>query len=162
MKLATIVYLRKEGKTLMLLRNKKAHDMHEGLWNGLGGKLEEGESPERCAIREVREESGLTIREPRLRGILTFPNGVDKDEAWYVFLYEANSFRGRQHASAEGELAWIRDEELLHLKLNEGDYLWMKWLLEGRLFSGTFLYEERKLKRWEVTFHDKGNKELFQ
>lgn len=73
MKLATLCYIKKDGKTLMLHRIKKKNDMHEGKWNGLGGKFEPGETPEDCVIREIEEESGLNIIKPRLRGLLTFP-----------------------------------------------------------------------------------------
>ncbi|MEZ4719172.1 MAG: NUDIX domain-containing protein [Caldilineaceae bacterium] len=78
----------------MLLRNKKANDMHAGKWNGLGGKFEPGETPEDCAIREIQEESGLTVRNPALRGILTFP-GFDGEEDWYAFVFVANTFEER-------------------------------------------------------------------
>lgn len=61
MKLATLCYIMKDNKTLMLYRNKKENDYHEGKWNGLGGKFELGETPEECAIRELKEETGLTI-----------------------------------------------------------------------------------------------------
>ena len=54
-------------------RNKKVNDIHEGKWNGLGGKFEAGETPEECVIREVHEESGLSIRNPKLCGLLLFP-----------------------------------------------------------------------------------------
>ena len=73
-KLATLCYIRDGEKTLMLHRNKKANDMHEGKWNGLGGKVEGGESPEACAIREVLEESGLVVSKPQYKGFITFPN----------------------------------------------------------------------------------------
>ncbi len=154
MKLATLVYLRVAGKTLMVHRNKKPGDMHEGLWNGLGGKLEEGETPEECAVREVREETGLVIAEPALRGILTFPHNVGRGkEAWYVFVFEANGYEGKQRKeSAEGDLEWVADGKLLGLPLNEGDYIWLPWVLERKFFSGRFLYEDRKLKDWSATF----------
>ncbi|HRI48088.1 MAG TPA: NUDIX domain-containing protein, partial [Ignavibacteriaceae bacterium] len=75
MKLATLCYVKNlsDKSTLMLHRIKKENDMHEGKWNGLGGKFELGETPEECVIREVREESGLEIVEPKLHGFITFP-----------------------------------------------------------------------------------------
>ena len=80
MKLATLCYIMDEDKTLMLYRNKKENDYHEGKWNGLGGKLEAGETPEECAIREVYEESGLKVFGPQLKGLITFPmfDGIDE------------------------------------------------------------------------------------
>ena len=77
--LATLCYVKHDGCTLMLHRNKKANDIHEGKWNGLGGKFEAGETPEECAIREVYEESGLSIRGPKLCGLLMFPNFKGND-----------------------------------------------------------------------------------
>ena len=73
MKIFTLCYVREKGKTLMIHRNKKDNDVHEGKWNGLGGKLEQGESPEECAVREVYEESGLLGKNPKLKGIITAP-----------------------------------------------------------------------------------------
>ena len=75
MKLATLCYVKdnKTGKTLMIHRVKKENDYHEGKWNGLGGKFDAGESPEDCVIREVKEEAGLKITNPKLHGFITFP-----------------------------------------------------------------------------------------
>ena len=85
MKLATLVYLRKDGKTLMMQRGRKPGDVHAGKWNGLGGKFEPGETPEECAVREVYEESGLKVQNPIMKGIITFPL-FDKIKDWYVFV----------------------------------------------------------------------------
>jgi 8-oxo-dGTP diphosphatase len=80
-KLATLCYVKHDSRTLMIHRVKKANDIHQGKWNGLGGKLEPGESPEACVIREVREESGLEIRRPKYRGLLIFTNF--KEDDWH-------------------------------------------------------------------------------
>ena len=74
MKLATLCYVKRNGKTLMIHRIKKDNDMHMGKWNGLGGKFEEGETPEECAIREVYEESGLVVTNLQLKGICLLRN----------------------------------------------------------------------------------------
>ena len=73
-------------------RNKKPSDIHEGKWNGLGGKFEAGETPDECVIREVQEETGLLIQNPRLHGLLMFPNFKGND--WYVFVFTATEFGG--------------------------------------------------------------------
>lgn len=65
----------------MLHRAKKANDMHKDKWNGLGGKVEHGETPEECIVREVREECGLFIKNPKLHGFITFP-AFDGFEDW--------------------------------------------------------------------------------
>ncbi|MDD3723764.1 MAG: 8-oxo-dGTP diphosphatase [Lutibacter sp.] len=141
MKLATLCYIRKNGKTLMLHRVKKENDMHEGKWNGLGGKIEEGETPEECIIREVKEECGLNAKNPLMKGVLSFPQ-FSKGEAWYVFLFVISEFDGELIESNEGNLEWIDDDKLFDLNLWEADKIFMKWLDKEAFFSGKFIYKE--------------------
>lgn len=152
MKLATLCYVKRNGSTLMLHRIKKKNDMHEGKWNGLGGKLEMGETPEECVIREVYEESGLKITSPRLHGFITFPL-FDGVHDWYVFVYSAESFEGELIDSNEGVLKWIPDAELFDLNLWEGDKTFIEWMLEGKFFSAKFTYNDGRLKDYSVVFH---------
>ncbi|MCX5971352.1 MAG: 8-oxo-dGTP diphosphatase [Coprothermobacterota bacterium] len=152
MKLATLCYLQRGGKTLMLHRIKKSRDIHAGKWNGLGGKMEPGETPEECVIREVREESGLTIVSPRLRGFLTFPSFA-QEEDWYAFVFTARQFSGTLTDSAEGDLCWVDNQELFSLNLWEGDRIFLPWLEGDRFFSGRFVYKEGKLVSHDVVFH---------
>lgn len=152
LKLATLVYVRHQGKTLMLHRIKKANDMHAGKWNGLGGKLLPGETPEQCAIREVEEESGLTLINPVLRGMITFPGFTD-DQDWYCFLFVGHSFTGELIDSAEGVLAWIDDTALLDLPLWPGDRIFIPWLDRDAFFSGRFTYVNGELHDHEVVFY---------
>ena len=126
--------------------------MHEGKWNGLGGKLENGESPEECVIREVYEESGLTIKNPTLRGIMTFPKFDDIDD-WLVFLYTSNEFKGNLIESEEGILNWINNNEILNLNLWDGDKIYLAWLKQDKFFSAKFIYKNRELKDYSVTFY---------
>jgi 8-oxo-dGTP diphosphatase len=148
---ATLCYVRSAGKTLMMHRNKKEGDVHRGKWNGLGGKLDAGESPEECVIRELREESGLTIIEPRLRGVLTFP-AFKPGEDWLVFLYTATKFKGTVGACAEGDLEWVPDERLAELPLWEGDRIFLPWLDQERFFSGKFTYVDGRLVSHAASF----------
>ena len=152
MKLATLCYVKSEGRTLMLHRIKRPQDMHAGKWNGLGGKLMPGESPEECVVREVWEESGLTLYDPKLRGVLTFPS-FSKGEDWYAFVYVARQFTGDLIESDEGVLEWIDDDKLVDLPLWEGDPIFLGWLEQGRFFSGKFVYLEGKLTNHEVVFY---------
>ena len=149
MKLATLCYVQKNGKTLMLHRVKKADDVHEGKWNGLGGKLETGESPEDCVIREIREEAGLKIRAPKLKGVLTFPDFA-KSEDWYVFVFTASNFTGRLIDSPEGNLAWIPNRDLLKLNLWEGDKVFLPLLRRKGHFSGKCQYRGGRLLKYSV------------
>ena len=141
---ATLCYVRSRGRTLMLHRNKKPGDVHRGKWNGLGGKFEPGESPEECVVREVREESGLTVSDPRLHGVLTFPD-FRSGEDWLVFLYTAAKFTGTLGECAEGDLEWIDDAKLLELPLWEGDRVFLPWLSRPGFFSAKFVYRDGKL-----------------
>lgn len=152
MKLATLCYVRSNKKTLMLHRIKKAQDMHKGKWNGLGGKLENGEYPEECAVREIEEESGLRVSDPQLRGVLTFP-AFDGMEDWYVFVFTATQFTGELIDSPEGVLGWVDDEKLFDLNLWAGDKIFMRWLNQDKFFSGKFTYNEGQLVEHEVSFY---------
>ena len=149
---ATLCYVRSAGKTLMMHRNKKPGDVHRGKWNGLGGKLDAGESPEECVVRELREESGLTILEPRLRGVLTFP-AFKPGEDWLVFLYTATKFKGAVGVCAEGDLEWIPDEKIAELELWEGDRIFLPWLKNDGFFSGKFIYVDGRLVSHEASFY---------
>ena len=149
MKLATLCYLTKNGRTLMLHRVKKQDDVHEGKWNGLGGKFEPGESPEDCVKREILEEAGLKIKSPRLKGVLTFPDFA-KGEDWYVFVFTASRFTGRLLDSDEGNLAWIKDKDLLKLNLWEGDRVFLPLLRKRGHFSGKFQYRNGRLVTYSV------------
>jgi 8-oxo-dGTP diphosphatase len=153
MKLATLCYVRRAGQTLMIHRIKKENDMHLGKWNGLGGKLEPSETPEECALREIREESGLLAHNPHLKGFLTFP-GFANDEDWYAFVFVVYDFEGELVESPEGILQWIDDDELLKLNLWEGDLIFLPWLQQEGFFSGKFVYEDGRLVSHAVVFHE--------
>lgn len=149
--LATLCYIENNGKTLMLERVKKINDVHQGKFNGLGGKLEDGESPEQCAIREVKEESGLTISSPKLVGLLTFPKFIG-EQHWYVYVFKATSFSGSLIESAEGNLSWQETKTLHQLPLWQGDRYFLRWMQQDRFFIGRFFYEEKMLRGFEVSF----------
>jgi 8-oxo-dGTP diphosphatase len=155
MKLATLCYLRQDGNTLMIHRTKKENDMHAGKWNGLGGKLEPGETPEECAIREIWEESGLRVKNLALRGVITFP-GFSNEEDWYAFLFVADDFEGELIESPEGYLQWIPDEALLELNLWPGDRIFIPWLNQPGFFSGKFVYQDGELVEHGVNFYGAG------
>lgn len=152
MKLATLCYIRKDAHTLMVHRVKKKNDMHAGKWNGLGGKLEPGETPEECAIREIWEESGLMVKNLILKGFLTFP-AFDGQEDWYTFLFVIDDFDGQLIDSPEGRLQWVPDSELLDLNLWSGDRIFIPWLDRPEFFSGKFIYQNKELVDHDVVFY---------
>jgi 8-oxo-dGTP diphosphatase len=152
-KLATLVYVRDGDRTLMLHRNARPDDTHFGKWNGLGGKLEPGESPDACMRREVLEESGLTVEEAELKGFLTFPD-FDGRHDWYAFVFLVTRTSGTLGADPpEGSLSWVPTERVPHLPLWEGDRVFLPWLDRRGVFSATFRYVAGRLIDHEVSFY---------
>jgi 8-oxo-dGTP diphosphatase len=152
MRLHTLVYLRQNGKTLMVHRVKKANDVHQGKWNGLGGKFEAGETPEECAIREVFEESGLRVKHLTLKGFLTFPLFANNED-WYAFVFVADQFEGDLIESPEGTLQWMENDKLLDLPLWEGDRIFLPWLEKDGFFSAKFSYENGRLIHYDAVHY---------
>jgi 8-oxo-dGTP diphosphatase len=108
-------------------------DENKDKWIGIGGKFEEGESPEDCLLREVREETGLTLKRWRYRGIVTFVS--DQWGTEYMHLFTADAWEGRLRQDCdEGVLEWIDRERLLTLPIWEGDKIFLRLLDEGAPF----------------------------
>lgn len=145
--LTTLCYIEQDGRYLMLHRTKKQKDGNRGKWIGIGGHFEAGESPEDCLIREVREETGLTLTRYRFRGLVTFLSG---DWQEYMCLYTADGFTAEDGTALadcpEGELAWIAKEEVDTLEQWEGDRIFLRLLREERpFFSLKLSYEGETL-----------------
>ena len=121
-----------KDNVLMLHRVSKKVDINKDKWIGVGGKFEDKESPEECLLREVKEETGLTLTSYRLRGIVTFVS--DRWVTEYMFLYTADGFEGEMSACDEGELEWVPKSELSRLNLWEGDKIFLKLLAEDATF----------------------------
>ena len=132
MKLTTLCYIEKDDKYLMLHRIKKEQDMNQGKWIGVGGHFEEGESPEECLLREVYEETGLTLLHWKFRGIVTFAS--DCYETEYMCLYSADEFSGELIDCNEGVLQWINKKEIWNLNLWEGDRIFLQLLADQNTF----------------------------
>ena len=145
MKLTTLCYIEKDDSYLMLYRNKKQQDQSQGKWLGIGGKLEEGESPEDCVVREVLEETGLTLKNYESRGVITFISDIWEDEL--MFMFTATDFEGEiDESCTEGELAWIKKDEIMKLSLWEGDRYFLQDLIEGKkLVNMKLTYEGDRL-----------------
>ena len=127
--LTTLCYIEKDGKYLMMHRVKKKNDINKDKWIGVGGHFEYGESPEECLLREVKEETGLTLLDYKARGIITFIYGENVVE--YMHLFTSDSFEGDLIECDEGELVWVPVSEVQNLPIWEGDKVFFK-LLEER------------------------------
>ena len=166
---STLCYIERNHQYLMLHRVKKEQDINAGKWIGVGGKFEECESPEECLLREVREETGLTLTSYKLRGIVTFVTPVETE---YMFLYTADGFLGAgdqvdgtgkevaddknesatlsardvfhgQFNCDEGDLKWIDIDKIETLSLWEGDRIFLRLLREeAPFFSLKLVYNE--------------------
>ena len=123
MKNTTLCYIRRGDEILLLHRTKKALDENEGKWIGVGGKIEEGESPDECLLREVREETGLRLTQWRCRGIVTFVS--DRWEGEYMHLFTADGFEGELSDCDEGELKWVPRARIPSLPQWEGDRIFL-------------------------------------
>ena len=137
MKLTTLCYIEKDEKYLMLHRVKKENDCNKDKWIGVGGKFEEGESPEDCLLREVYEETGLKLTNYQFRGIVTFVS--DEWEGEYMHLFTASEYEGELPENAmrdceEGELVWVPKDEIEKLNLWEGDKIFLRLLQERESF----------------------------
>ena len=141
---STLCYLERGDEYLMLHRVKKAHDLNHDKWIGVGGKFQEGESPEDCILRETWEETGLTLTEYRYRGLVTFVS--DQAPTEYMHLFTATGWTGTPHPCDEGELAWIEKAALMQLPMWEGDRIFLD-LLDRQVpfFSLKLCYEGDRL-----------------
>ncbi len=146
MKNTTLCYIFREEEVLLLHRIKKKNDLNEGMWIGIGGHFEENESPEECVLREVKEETGLTLTDYRYRGIVTFVS--DRSEGEYMHLFTGTSAEGELIDCTEGELQWIKKQVFDTLPQWEGDKIFLRLLDEDApFFSLKLEYEGNHLKR---------------
>ncbi len=131
----------------MMHRVSKDHDINKDKWIGVGGHFEDGESPDDCLIREVREETGLTLTSYRFCGLVTFIS--DRWPTEYMCLYHADGFTGSlKEDCEEGVLTWVPVSEIDSLKLWEGDRIFLRLMRESRsFFSLKLVYQGDLLTR---------------
>ena len=128
----TLCYIRRGGEWLMLHRAGRENDENAGKWIGVGGHIEPGETPEECLLREVREETGLTLTRWHARGVIDFSSDVWGEERMHLFT--ADEFTGEMTACDEGELRWVPEAEVPLLPTWAGDRIFLNLLLEGEPF----------------------------
>lgn len=146
MKSTTLCYLERGNQYLMLHRTKKENDLNHDKWLGVGGKFEEGESPEDCMLREVLEETGYTVTQWRYCGIVTFISDVW--EAEHMHLFVCTEWTGNEIECNEGDLEWIDKKQLLELTLWEGDKIFLKLIDEHTpFFSLKLTYQGDNLQQ---------------
>lgn len=133
MRNTTLCYIHNDcGQTLLIHRIKKENDLNHDKWIGVGGKFEDKESPEDCLLREVKEETGLTLTSYRYRGVVTFVSDVWETE--YMHLFTADGFTGELSRCDEGVLEWVDDDKVADLPTWEGDRIFLRLLDEDAPF----------------------------
>lgn len=146
MRATTLCYIQQDGQYLMLHRTKKVNDANHDKWLGIGGGLERGETPKDCLLREVFEETGLTLTEYRERGLIHFRSDTCEDEEMY--LYTATAFTGTPKTCSEGDLEWIDIDRLYDLTLWQGDRIFLDLLRQDApWFELTLQYHGEQLQR---------------
>ena len=155
MKLTTLCYIKDKDRYLMLYRNKKPNDPNEGKWIGIGGHIEEGESPWDGMKREVKEETGLTVTDASFLGVITFISDRWEDEM--MFLYRADAFTGTFDADCrEGTLEWIDKDRIMSLPLWEGDRIFLSDLIDGKNDINMKLVYEGEALREAYRYNEHG------
>lgn len=153
MKKTTLCYIEKDNNYLMLHRTKKVGDCNHDKWIGIGGKIEEGETPTECILREAYEETGLTLNTVTFRGVVYFRNDFYPDEDMYLFT--SSDFSGTIKECDEGDLEWIDKDDLYNLTLWEGDKIFLDALRrDNRTFELTLNYSKDKLISHEIKYGD--------
>lgn len=130
----TLCYILDGTKVLMLHRTKKEKDINKDKWIGIGGKFEGCESPDECLLREVREETGLTLTEYACRGVVTFITEEDHSQDQHMYLFTATGFEGQLKDCDEGQLQWVERDFLDSLPKWEGDKIFLDLLWQNAPF----------------------------
>jgi 8-oxo-dGTP diphosphatase len=151
--LATLGYvLSPDGSRVLLVhRNKRPDDLHYGKYNGLGGKVDRGESVTDCMVREVEEESGLVVESLRLRGTISWPGFGKNGADWFGFIFVIDGWSGTAHAgNHEGTLEWVDRDRLLGLPMWESDRLFLPMVFDDdpAIFHGVMPYERGSMVSW--------------
>lgn len=146
-KLTTLCYIEKNGCYLMMHRVKKQNDINRDKWIGVGGHFEDCESPEECLLREVREETGLTLNSWKFRGIVTFVSTDTTGTVFeYMHLFTSDDFSGTMTDCDEGTLEWVQKSQLKDLNFWEGDYVFLDLIDKNEpFFSLKLVYKDGKL-----------------
>jgi len=137
---ATLCYLVRGNK--VLLQKKAKGYFGEGRWNAPGGKIRNGELPERAAVREMFEETRLRVAGLRFHGLLNFYVGDSKELDQTVFLFVCKQGKGGMRASVEGNLEWFKIDAVPYRDMWEDDRLWLPSLIEGKSLVGDFYFSD--------------------
>lgn len=144
------------GKGEVLLQ-KKARGFGEGKWNGPGGKVDSGETPEATAIREVEEETEIKIKELEEAGVLEFVFTANQEANNYTYVYRAFKWEGEPKNTGEGKLKWFKKEEIPLAKMWDDDQYWLLTVLGGGSVYKRFYFDAngKVMKYYDININNK-------
>lgn len=136
----TLLFL-KSGDELLLAMKKRGFG--EGKWNGVGGKLDAGETIEQALVRECVEEVGVTPTSWRAVGELDFVQDAETAEPWHMFVYAfiADAWEGEPTESEEMRPKWFHLEDIPYGDMWDDDEFWLPYVLEGKKVVGEFTFD---------------------
>ena len=143
---ATLVFVIRDGKILLI---DKKTGLGKGKVNGPGGKVEKGESPEACAVRECHEELGITVSNLQYCGQhrFQFIDGL----TIHVWVYKTTEFEGIPTESNEARPRWVALDEIPYEQMWEDDCIWLPMLLRGELFQGRWIFDGDRMLDYELS-----------
>ena len=150
---ATLLFVHQGSRVLLI---EKLRGIGMGKINGPGGKIDPGETPGECAIREVQEELHITALDPVKRGELWFSMSNLPDIHCHV--YTATQFTGTPTATDEAIPYWCEIADIPFERMWEDDSYWLPQALKGVTFDARFLFEEEKILWDEVVFGEESAK----
>lgn len=131
----TLLFL-SSNDDVLLIRKKRGHGA--GKINGPGGKLDAGESPAQCAVRETFEETGVEALDPQLAAIMRFVD-LESDD-WLGYVFVAPRYRGDLRETAEAIPAWFARGDIPFEEMWDDDRYWLPRILAGEVLKGDFLF----------------------
>ena len=143
---AVLGYLIRDGQ-ILLIRKKRGHG--RGKWNGPGGRMESGESPEHCLRRELKEEIGIRVTGERRLGNLSFYENERLD--WFVYLFLVEEYEGEPKESKEAYPLWFSLDKIPYERMWEDDRHWLPLVIEEKSLRGDFWFEKGKLVRYSLS-----------
>lgn len=144
---ATLVFVVQDGKVLLI---EKQRGIGAGKINGPGGKIDPGETPYECAVREVEEELCIKVKDAKKMGELFFDMSDMPNIHCHVFI--ATEFEGKPTATPEAIPCWTKIEDIPYDQMWDDDQYWLPQMLAGQSFIGKFIFEEETILWQDVQF----------